>query len=78
MDYLALIDKLQSLPEDKQATVFDFVEFLHSRYQVSHHQEQNLTNSSLATLLKTPLLVNDFKPMSRKEANERKNYSSKP
>lgn len=78
MDYPALIDKLQSLSEDKQATVFDFVEFLHSRYQVSCHQEQNLTNSSLATLLKNPLLVNDFKPMSREEANERKNYSSKP
>ena len=77
MDYPALIDKLQSLPEDKQATVFDFVEFLHSRYQVSC-QEQNLTNSSLATLIKPPLLVNDFKPMSREEANERKNYSSKP
>ncbi len=78
MDYPALIDKLQSLPEDKQATVFDFVEFLHSRYQASRHQEQNLTNSSLATLLKNPLLVNDIKPMSREEANERKNYSSKP
>lgn len=78
MDYPALIDKLQSLPEEKQATVFDFVEFLHSRYQASRHQEQNLTNSSLATLLKNPLLVNDFKPMSREEANERKNYSSKP
>lgn len=78
MDYPVLIDKLQSLPEDKQATVFDFVEFLHSRYQVSRHQEQNLTNSSLATLLNNPLLDNDFKPMSREEANERKNYSSKP
>ena len=65
MDYPALIDKLQSLPEDKQATVFDFVEFLYSRYQVSRHQEQNLTNSSLAIVLKNPLLVNDFKPMSR-------------
>jgi hypothetical protein len=38
MDYAALIEKLQSLPEDKQATVFDYVEFLHSRYQVSRHQ----------------------------------------
>ena len=78
MDYHALIDKLQSLPEDKQATVFDFVEFLHSRYQVSRHQEQSMTDSSLATLLNNPILVDDFKPMSREEANERKNYSSKP
>ncbi len=78
MDYPALIDKLQSLPEDKQATVFDFVEFLHSRYQVSRHQEQNLTDLSLATLLKNPLLVDDFERMSREEANERKNYPSKP
>jgi hypothetical protein len=69
MDYPALIDKLQSLPKDKQATVFNFVEFLHSRYQVSRHQEQNLTNASLA---------NDFKSMSREKANERKNYSSEP
>ena len=69
MDYLALLDKLQSLPEDKQTTVFDFVDFLHSRYQVSRHQEQNLTNASLA---------NDSKPMSQVEANEHKKYSSKP
>lgn len=78
MDYAALIEKLQSLPEDKQATVFDIVEFLHSRYQVIRHQEQTLTASSLATLLNNPLSVDDFKPMSREETNERKNYLSKP
>lgn len=47
MDYASLIDKLQSLPEDKQATVFDFVEFLFSRYQCKLGQEKNLTESSL-------------------------------
>jgi hypothetical protein len=77
MNYATLIEKLQSLPEDKQATVFDYVEFLHSHYQVSRHQEQSLTDSSFPTLLNNPILVDDFKPMSREEANERKHYSSK-
>lgn len=32
MDYTQLIEKLQNLPEDKQAEVFDFVEFLNARF----------------------------------------------
>lgn len=32
MGYAELIEKLQALPKDKQAEVFDFVEFLASRF----------------------------------------------
>lgn len=32
MGYAELIKKLQALPEDKRAEVFDFVEFLASRF----------------------------------------------
>ncbi|WP_395457512.1 DUF2281 domain-containing protein (plasmid) [Azospirillum melinis] len=35
MGYAELIKKLQSLPEDKQAEVFDFVEFLAARFAAS-------------------------------------------
>lgn len=78
MDYPALIEKLQSLPEAKQATIFDFVDFLHDRYQTGHRPEKTLAESPLATLINNPLLVDDFKPMSREEANERKDNSSTP
>jgi hypothetical protein len=35
MGYAELIKKLQALPEDKQAEVFDFVEFLAARFAAS-------------------------------------------
>lgn len=35
MGYAELIEKLQALPEDKQAEVFDFVEFLTDRLAAS-------------------------------------------
>jgi hypothetical protein len=35
MGYAELIEKLQALPEDKRAEVFDFVEFLASRFAAS-------------------------------------------
>ncbi|PWC39050.1 DUF2281 domain-containing protein [Azospirillum sp. TSO35-2] len=35
MGYAELIEKLQALPEDKQAEVFDFVEFLAARFAAS-------------------------------------------
>lgn len=35
MGYAELIKKLQTLPEDKQAEVFDFVEFLAARFAAS-------------------------------------------
>ena len=35
MGYAELIAKIRTLPEDKQAEVFDFVEFLASRFSTS-------------------------------------------
>lgn len=35
MGYAELIKKLQALPKDKQAEVFDFVEFLAARFAAS-------------------------------------------
>jgi len=62
MDYALLIDKLLSLPEDKQATVFNFVEFLFSRYQCKLGQERKILRShpSLAYSITNPQVVADF------------------
>jgi len=38
--YAELIEKLQALPEDKRAEVFDFVEFLASRFVSSGVSEK--------------------------------------
>lgn len=35
MGYAELIAKLQTLPEDKQTEVFDFVEFLSARFAIA-------------------------------------------
>ncbi len=40
MGYAELIEKLQALPEDKRAEVFDFVEFLASRFASSGATEK--------------------------------------
>ncbi len=71
MSYAELIERLQTLPEAKQAEVFDFVEFLANRNQLEHDQQKTLAESSLASMMKTPLLVADFIPLSREEANAR-------
>ena len=71
MSYAELIERLQTLPEAKQAEVFDFVEFLANRNQLEHDQQKTLAESSLATMMKNPLLVADFTPLSREEANAR-------
>lgn len=41
MGYAELIKKLQALPEDKQAEVFDFVEFLAARFAASQVAEKD-------------------------------------
>lgn len=51
MSYAELIEKLQALPEAKQAEVFDFVEFLANRNQVKPSQEKILAESSLPSFL---------------------------
>ena len=71
MSYAELIEKLQALPDSKQAEVFDFVEFLANRNQVEREQQKTLAVSSLASMMKNPLVVADFTPLSREEANAR-------
>lgn len=71
MSYAELIEKLQTLPEAKQAEVFDFVEFLANRNQVESKIEKTLAQSPLADLMKNPLTINEFTPLSRDEAHDR-------
>ncbi|HZW26445.1 MAG TPA: DUF2281 domain-containing protein [Gallionella sp.] len=71
MSYAELIERLQALPEAKQAEVFDFVEFLAARNQAERGEEHTLANSVLAETMKNPLRVTGFTPLSREEANAR-------
>ena len=71
MGYADLISRLQVLPEAKQAEVFDFVEFLVQRNQVEQQAIKTLADSSLAMLMKNPVRVSQFTPMTREEANAR-------
>jgi hypothetical protein len=71
MDYAALIKKLQLLSKAKQIKVFDFIEFLVIRNQLERSQEKTLADSPLAELIRNPLQVDDFTPLSREEANAR-------
>ena len=63
--------RLQILSEAKQAEVFDFVEFLATRNQAEHNEEHTFAKSSLADMMRNPLLVPGFTPLSREEANAR-------
>lgn len=65
MSYAELIEKLQTLPEAKQAEVFDFVEFLANRNQIERGQQKTLAESSLASVITNPLVAADFTPLSR-------------
>ena len=71
MSYAELIERLQTLPEAKQAEVFDFVEFLANRNQAVSRNDKTLADSPLAELIRNPLQVDDFTPLSREEANAR-------
>jgi hypothetical protein len=71
MGYADLISRLQVLPEAKQAEVFDFVEFLVQRNQAEQQAIKTLADSSLAVLMKNPIRVSEFAPMTREEANAR-------
>ncbi len=68
MGYADLISRLQVLPEAKQAEVFDFVEFLVQRNQAEQQAIKTLADSSLATMMKTPIRVSEFTPMTRDDA----------
>jgi hypothetical protein len=72
MSYAELIEKrLLTLPEAKQAEVFDFVEFLATRNQFGAPVNQILETISLADMMRSPLKVPGFTPLSRDEANAR-------
>lgn len=49
MGYAELIKKLQTLPEDKQAEVFDFVEFLAARFAASKGADKDEWSESQFT-----------------------------
>lgn len=71
MGYAELIERLQTLPDAKQAEVFDFVEFLTHRNQVKREAVHSLAESPLAGLMRQPLTVEGFAPLNREEANAR-------
>lgn len=71
MGYADLISRLQVLPEAKQIEVFDFVEFLVQRDQAEQQANKNLADPSLAVLMKSPILLSQFTPLTREEANGR-------
>lgn len=71
MGYADLISRLQVLPEAKQAEVFDFVEFLVQRNQAEHQVIKTLADSPLVAMMKNPIRVSQFTPMTRDEANGR-------
>ena len=69
MGYADLISRMQVLPEDKQAAVFDFVEFFVQRNQAEQKPAPTLAQTSLAQWINNPVVVPDFKPFTRDEAN---------
>lgn len=68
MGYAELMEKLQSLPSDKQAEVIDFVEFLASRTLA---RDEKNTPRLLSKWRMHPFVVSDFVPMNRGDANAR-------
>jgi hypothetical protein len=71
MGYADLIRHLQGLPEAQQAEVFELVQHLVQKNQATQHKAGTLAQSSLAELMRSPILVDSFTPLSREEANER-------
>jgi len=72
MSYAELIEqRLLTLSEAKQAEVFDFVEFLATRNQAERNEDQVSAKSALNNMMRNPLKVNGFTPLSREEANAR-------
>jgi erythromycin esterase-like protein len=72
MSYAKLIEqRLLTLSEAKQAEVFDFVEFLATRNQAERNEDQVSAKSALNNMMRNPLKVNGFTPLSREEANAR-------
>jgi len=71
MGFAELIEQIHTLPQAKQAEVFDFVAFLANRNPAEPDDVKTLADSPLAELIRNPLQVEDFTPLSRDEANAR-------
>jgi hypothetical protein len=71
MGYADLISSMQVLPKDKQAEVFDFVEFLVQRNRAVQKPAPTLAQTSLVHWISDPVVVPNFKPFTRDEANAR-------
>lgn len=71
MGYAELILTLEQLPEAKQAEVLDFAKFLAQQVTKEEPPPKTLAESSLGELMRNPVLIPDFKPLSREEANAR-------
>lgn len=72
MGYADLIRTLQTLPQDKQAEVFDFVDFLAARARVEWQTMPTSTGARpIAAFLQQPFRVESFQPLSRDDANAR-------
>ncbi|MEA3638775.1 MAG: DUF2281 domain-containing protein [Lamprobacter sp.] len=71
MIHAELIETLEQLPQEKQAEVLDFARFLAQRRQHDEYEPKPLAECSFAQWINTPLVVNDFQPLSREDANAR-------
>lgn len=71
MGYAELILTLEQLPEAKQAEVLDFAKFLAQQAKNEASKPRTLAESSLGELMRNPLSIPNFKPLSREEANAR-------
>lgn len=69
MGYADLIRTLQSLPQDKQAEVFDFVEFLATRSGKGTPTADKAR--PITAFFARPFQAASFQPLSRDEANAR-------
>ncbi|MEX8520477.1 MAG: DUF2281 domain-containing protein [Leptothrix sp. (in: b-proteobacteria)] len=73
MGYAELIRTLQELPQDKQAEVFDFVDFLAARAGIPARSGADAPEPArpLAEFFRQPFRVETFQPMTRDDANAR-------
>lgn len=74
MGYAELIETLKTLPQDKQAEVFDFVDFLARRAGLpapAAGQNTSARPRPLASYLDSPFQVPGFTALTREEANVR-------
>lgn len=72
MGLAELIKTLEKLPSERQAEVFDFVEFLAQRYDKEQKNSQTAAPTTLADLLAHPVQVDkSFKAMTRNEIHDR-------